>query len=124
MHINSIPAIPFRPTHDSTGMNHIEDHHNRKHEQSVKHVKVSFVVEQHAVTPLQILHHPENRPHHDEGTGSIQSPHVLFPGVRAARLDRWDEDQFAVEADGEHHEEAEEGELDEEADYDDVGSHF
>ena len=40
------------------------------------------------------------------------------------RLDRRDEDQSAVEADGDDHEESEEGELHEEADYDDVGAHF
>lgn len=124
MHIDGIPSIPFYPTYDSARVDHIEKNHHRKHEQGIECVEVSFVVEQGTVTPLKILHHPEDRPHHDESAGSVQRPHVLFPGERAVRLDRRDEDQSPVEAEGDHHEEAEECELHEEADHDDVRSHF
>jgi hypothetical protein len=93
MHIDRIPAVvPFRPTRNPARMDHIEDNHNRKHEQRIQHIEISFMMQQSPVTPLKILHHPEHRPHHDEETGAVQSPHVLFPGVRAARLDRGDED--------------------------------
>jgi len=122
MHIDGIPAVPFRPTRDRARMNHIKDNHVRKHEQGIEYVDIGFVVEQSTVIPLKVLDHSEHRPHHDEETGSVQSPHVLFPGVRAPRLDRGHEDQSAVEANRNHHEEAEEGELHEEADDDDVGA--
>ena len=124
MHVNSIPSISLDPTHDSARVNHIEDDHHRKHEQGIEDVEISLVVKQGAVAPLKVLHHPEDRPHHDQSTGPVQRPHVLFPGIGAARLDRRNEDQSAVEADGDDHEEAEEGELHEEADYDDVGAQF
>lgn len=105
-------------------MIHVEDDHDRKHEQGVEDVEVGFVVEQGAVAPLEILHHSEDRPDHDERAGAVQSPHVLLPGKRAARLDCWHEGQASVKADGDDHEEAEERELHEEADYDDVGARF
>jgi len=124
MHIDRIPGIRLCPARNSTRMHHIEDDHYREHEQGVEYVEVSFVVEQGAVTPLEILHHPEDRSNHDEGTGSVQSPHVLFPGIRAVRLDRRDEYQPSVEADGDDHEEPEECELHEESDHDGVGTRF
>jgi hypothetical protein len=124
MHIYGIPAISFGPTRDFTWVNYIEDDHDREHEQGVKCVNVILVLKQRAVTSLEVLHHPEDRPHHDEGTDSVEGPDVLLPGERAARLDRGDEEQSAVEADGDHHEEAEERELHEESDHDDVGPHF
>lgn len=106
-------------------MYEVEQNHNREHKQSIKNEQVSFIGEQRSAVPLKILDHSENRPHHDEQAGSVHGIEMLPPGKRAAvGLGCRDEDKSSVKADGDDHEETEEGELHEESDYDDVGSHL
>jgi hypothetical protein len=122
MHINRIPPTPLNPTRNPTRVHHIEDDHHNQHEQRIKRIDIVLMLQQRAIIALQVLHHPEHRAHHDQEARGVHGPDVLLPREGAARLDRWDEDEAPVEADGDDHEEGEEGELHEQPDDDDVAA--
>lgn len=100
-----------------------KDDHNRHHESHVEYVQEGLMGDQVPAIPLQVFHHAEDAPDQNQDTGSEQGIEVPFPGDpvldhSGQRGVGGAEPDIAGHADG--HEHAEERDLHEEADDDDL----
>lgn len=124
IHILAVGSIPpiTKNGRNLSGMNPIEQHHNKEHQEGVKDIQINIMAKYKPIEALEIFNSPKDRPHHDEHAANVKRGHVLLPRNAATRTTCWGLENRSVEGDCGNDEDAEAEELDEEADDDDFGT--
>lgn len=95
-------------------MHPVHHRHRDTHQHRIEEVQEHFVTDNVPIEPLRILGEAHDRAHEDAQRHQVQRPHVLAPR-RAAGLFGRPAVEARVEAYADDHEQAEEGQLQEEA---------
>lgn len=120
----TIAPSPGKYCCDLSGVDPVEQDHNKKHEDRIEEVEVCLVSQKIPVKTLKIFDGTEYRANHDQKTSKVQRPHVFPPGDTAVGetggrcVDRM------MKGNRKNDEESEADKLDEETDDDDLGAIF
>jgi hypothetical protein len=108
---------------DETGMLDIEDHHDQKHESSVKDVEIDLGAQKDTFLSTSILGYAENASDDDQETGEVENPEVARPWESRCHSIACRSGLYAlVEDAGDDNKDREEDDLQEQAGKDDIVS--
>jgi hypothetical protein len=97
-------------------MKDVEHSHSEEHETRVEDVKVQFLFHEESITSLDIFYNAKGRSYQDEDTGEIESAQRSLPWYNEGLTTRGRiEGDAIVEGGGDYHEEAEEENLEDQA---------
>lgn len=109
---------------DLSGVDPVEQDHDKKHEYRIEDVEVCLVSQKIPVKTLKIFDGTEYRADHDQEASKVQRPHVFPPGDTAVGAASGRCIDGTMKGDSKNNEESEADKLDGETDDDDLGAIF